>query len=154
MEIRWRSGWRSSSNWQKLKSSGLVKNWLVMASPNPTTMTSTQMVTTLASLQSKFTATFKQVSILLSKVGSVLLLILGETLVEHNAMDMVVVPHDCDAEGCFVLDVKYSAPNDQIQALIQLSQSCSQSIDFGCFLAPLSLEGTDYGWWRDKNGKQ
>ncbi len=42
---------------------------------------------------------------------------------------------------------------EQIQALIQLSDTCSQSIDFGCFLAPLQFEDTQFGWWLDKSGK-
>ena len=42
---------------------------------------------------------------------------------------------------------------DQIQSLIQLSESCSQSLDFGCFLAPLQEEGVNLGFWADRDGK-
>ena len=43
---------------------------------------------------------------------------------------------------------------DQIQSLIQLSDSCSQSLVYGCFLAPLQEEGVDLGFWADKEGKK
>ncbi len=66
---------------------------------------------------------------------------------------MTEVPHDqCSAPGCFKHDITYNAHNEQIQALIQLSDTCSQSIDFGCFLAPLQYEETSFGWWLDKSG--
>ena len=41
---------------------------------------------------------------------------------------------------------------EQIKALVDLSESCTQSIDFGCFLAPLTFEGNDHGFWTDRYG--
>ena len=58
----------------------------------------------------------------------------------------------CETEGCAVYEVNYNAPDQQIQALIELSDTCHQDIDFGCFLAPLRFEGVDLGYWSDKNG--
>ena len=73
------------------------------------------------------------------------------------------IPHDsenqlkiekCDTPGCARYDISYSAEMAQIQALIQLSEKCTQEIKFGCFLAPLADEGVNYGWWEDKNGNE
>ena len=58
----------------------------------------------------------------------------------------------CSSEGCAVYDFNYFAPLEQIQALIDLSESCTQSIDFGCFMAPLQYEGVSLGYWTDING--
>ncbi len=66
---------------------------------------------------------------------------------------MIVVEHNCDEPGCDKHELQYETSKEQIQALIQLSETCSQSIDFGCFLAPLKDEDTAFGWWLDKSGK-
>jgi hypothetical protein len=76
----------------------------------------------------------------------------GETEVVHNSEEMIKIDH-CSTFGCFRHLVDYQVPESQIQALIQLSETCTQEIDFGCFLAPLSaLDGTTFGSWIDKNG--
>ncbi len=64
----------------------------------------------------------------------------------------ITVDHNCDTPGCFKHSIQHDAPKEQIEALIQLSASCQQSIDFGCYLAPLEYEGTSLGWWLDKSG--
>jgi hypothetical protein len=75
----------------------------------------------------------------------------GVTEVIHDSESMLKVEH-CSEVGCYRHDVQYLAPMNQIQALIQLSDSCSQSFGFGCYLAPLSSEEVNQGNWLDKNG--
>ena len=49
----------------------------------------------------------------------------------------------------------YQVPISQIEALIELSEACEQSIRFDCFLAPLMSYGFDpKGSWKDRNGTQ
>ena len=77
----------------------------------------------------------------------------GETIVRHNSEDIVIVEHGCDKPGCFEHDIQYQAPMEQIQALIQLSDQCEQSIDFRCYLAPLQEGDYQLGWWNDSTGE-
>ena len=42
----------------------------------------------------------------------------------------------------------------QIQSLIQLSESCQQEIIYECFLSALQDQGTNFGYWLDKNGNK
>ena len=64
----------------------------------------------------------------------------GTTEVYHDHEDMIKVDK-CDEIGCASYDFNYLAPPQQIDALINLSQSCYQDISFGCFMAPLQFEG-------------
>ena len=75
------------------------------------------------------------------------------TQVLHDSEFQIKIEH-CEEIGCAVYNLSYSAPMDQIQSLIQLSDSCSQSLVYGCFLAPLQEEGVDLGFWADKEGKK
>ena len=75
------------------------------------------------------------------------------TEVLHDYEFQIKIEH-CEEIGCAVYNLSYSAPMDQIQSLIQLSESCSQSLDFGCFLAPLQEEGVNLGFWADRDGKR
>jgi hypothetical protein len=77
----------------------------------------------------------------------------GTTEVIHNSEEMVKVER-CLGLGCFKHDIQYGVPMSQINALIELSHTCTQSINFGCFLAPLAVEGTQVGSWIDKIGRQ
>ena len=58
----------------------------------------------------------------------------------------------CNEVGCAVYEMNYFAPEDQINALIALSETCYQDLDYGCCLAPLRLDDIDQGFWKDKNG--
>ena len=62
-----------------------------------------------------------------------------------------VVP--CNSLQCFKHQIDYDIPNSQIKALTKLSEHCEQGIEFGCFFAPLQDDGTEYGGWKDINGK-
>ena len=77
---------------------------------------------------------------------------LGTTELLHDKESEIVVEH-CQGIGCAKYSLKYQAPMEQIDALIQLSDQCYQSIRFGCFLSPLNDDGVNYGWWYDKAGK-
>ena len=45
--------------------------------------------------------------------------------------------------GCYSRPVQYTAPREQLPALIPMSASCSQTVRYDCFLAPLQDEGVD-----------
>ena len=49
-------------------------------------------------------------------------------------------------------DIKTPVPSSQILSLIQLSSSCSQSFTYNCYLAPLSIDESDYAYWTDRHG--
>ena len=74
------------------------------------------------------------------------------TQVLHDHGYEVKIEH-CEEIGCAVYNLTYFAPMDQIVSLIQLSENCSQSLDFGCLSSPLQEDGVDLGFWRDRNGE-
>ena len=74
------------------------------------------------------------------------------TEILHDSEFTVKIEKCSDGPGCFKYDLTYFASMPQIQAIMDLSESCTQSIDFGCFLAPLEFEGNQLGWWSDKYG--
>merc|ERR1712141_863609 len=49
--------------------------------------------------------------------------------------------------------IVYDSSMEQIKTLIELSDSCSQSIRYDCFASSLQTEGVNYGYWIDKNGE-
>ena len=73
------------------------------------------------------------------------------TEVPHDSEELIKI-EKCESTGCSRYEIGYYASMSQIQSLIQLSEKCEQEISFGCFLAPLSYEGTNYGWWEDRTG--
>ena len=50
-----------------------------------------------------------------------------------------IVVRNCDGNKCFKEDIEYEAPMPQIIAVMESSGSCSQTIDFQCFSAPLQV---------------
>ena len=46
---------------------------------------------------------------------------------------------NCDGNHCFQEDIVYEAAMPQIIALLESSSSCSQTVDFQCFSAPLQV---------------
>ena len=46
---------------------------------------------------------------------------------------------NCNQPGCFVFNIDYNVSMNQIAALLQKSSTCSQSIEFNCFSAPLKV---------------
>ncbi len=73
-------------------------------------------------------------------------------MIHHDSEQLIVADH-CDEVGCFEHAISYPAGKEQIEALIQISEHCEQSIEFGCFIAPLANEiGDNFGWWTDKKG--
>ena len=46
---------------------------------------------------------------------------------------------NCDQPGCFEFQIDYNVSMNQIAALTQQSSTCSQSIEFICFSAPLKV---------------
>lgn len=75
------------------------------------------------------------------------------TEVIHDADNQSITIAHCDTELCFKKDILYQSPMDQIVALIQLSSSCSQEIDFSCFLAPLLYNEVEIATWTDRHGE-
>ena len=58
----------------------------------------------------------------------------------------------CELPGCYKHDIVYTAPEDQIQALIQLSENCQQTVRYDCLMAPLMDDGINFGFWNDQQG--
>ena len=96
------------------------------------------------------------------------------TLLSHDSETKIEVAH-CEDPGCYSRKIIYDAPAKQIQALIDLSESCEQSIRseynfmkfiyeyvyfvylsirYDCFLSALTTENVNYGFWLDKNGNE
>ena len=73
------------------------------------------------------------------------------TQIFHDKEELLKIDK-CDSVGCAVYDMNYFAPQEQIDALVSLSQSCYQDLNFGCFMAPLEFDGIDQGYWLDRNG--
>ena len=46
---------------------------------------------------------------------------------------------NCNQPGCFEFPMDYNVSMNQIAALLQKSSTCSQSIEFNCFSAPLKV---------------
>ena len=74
------------------------------------------------------------------------------TIISHDSEVKIEVRH-CTDPGCYSRQITYDAPMEQIQSLIELSNTCSQEITYNCFLSPLQDEGVNYGFWKDKNGE-
>ena len=73
------------------------------------------------------------------------------------------IPHDhelateitpCPESMCFQLNLNYSVSMEQIVALKDISESCSQDIQFNCFLAPLTINDDPIGVWLNKDGQE
>ena len=75
------------------------------------------------------------------------------TEISHYHEKPIIVDH-CDSKGCFEQSIEYNVPLAQIEALISLSESCSQHLDFGCFLAPLITNDDLLGGWKNRKGKR
>ena len=73
------------------------------------------------------------------------------TKISHDSEEKVEVEH-CHDAGCYSRVINYDVPMEQIQSLIELSNTCSQEINYECFLAPLQEEGVNFAYWLDKNG--
>ena len=54
-------------------------------------------------------------------------------------VSQTIVVTKCDGNQCFKQDIVYEAAMPQILALMESSSSCSQTIDFQCFSAPLKV---------------
>ena len=60
----------------------------------------------------------------------------------------------CEGDvGCSKIKIVYPQPMQQLKALIDISESCSQTIKFKCFGSPLKTESRKLGYWLDNKGK-
>ena len=75
----------------------------------------------------------------------------SQTEVLHNHEYPVEIEH-CEGTFCFPVNIDYGVPMSQLQALIDISNSCTQKIAFDCFLAPLSSNGDPVGVWVNRQG--
>ncbi len=64
------------------------------------------------------------------------------TEIPHDAEEWTEIPMT-DEIGGYERKVEYKATKDQLEALVQLSSTCSQQIAFQCFFAPLRSQGQD-----------
>ena len=74
------------------------------------------------------------------------------TRVSHDSEMKTEVEH-CIDPGCYSRKINYDAPLEQIQSLIDLSESCTQQIRYNCFLSALQDKGINFGYWLDKHGQ-
>lgn len=59
----------------------------------------------------------------------------------------------CEEDFCYRLNVTYTAPMDQITALMDLSETCYQDISFSCFLSALSIGEEPVGLWINRHNQ-
>ncbi len=64
------------------------------------------------------------------------------TEINHDGEEWTEIPMT-DELGGYERKVEYKASKEQMEALVQLSSTCSQSIAFQCFFAPLQSQGQD-----------
>ena len=78
----------------------------------------------------------------------------GQAITEiSHYQEKVIVVDNCEGIGCFKQEINYEIPIGQMEALISLSETCEQSVSYGCFLAPLiSTNETLLGGWNDRKG--
>ena len=74
------------------------------------------------------------------------------TQVMHDAEFPVEISW-CPEQYCYSLNLSYSAPLEQIVALMELSEKCEQSISFSCFQSPLSIGDDPIGVWINRNNE-
>jgi len=79
----------------------------------------------------------------------------------ENGIAITEIIHDKDEEVniipcadpfCFSLELQYPTTMDQITAIKDISESCTQDITYGCFLSGLSLNDNPIGEWINQNG--
>merc|ERR1711962_1314806 len=72
----------------------------------------------------------------------------------NKQLSAMTVIEYCNGDGCFVMNVTYNIPDNQIEALIEISDTCYQNIEFGCKMAPLKnrMLGNFFGWWVGRDG--
>ena len=72
------------------------------------------------------------------------------TMISHDSEEKIEVDH-CSDPGCYSRKITYDVPIEQIQSLIDLSETCNQPIRYDCFLSPLQEEGVNLAFWLDRN---
>ena len=76
----------------------------------------------------------------------------GTTQLTHDKEFTVDIPH-CVEPMCFEMDLQYDASLQQIKALADISDTCSQDIRFDCFTSALSAKEKSIGVWLNKVGE-
>jgi len=66
--------------------------------------------------------------------------------------DTTVEVQKCDSLHCFKYNMNYTAPDSQIDVLIESSERCSQSIQMECLSAPYQFNGQTLLQWIDRHG--
>merc|ERR1719446_408234 len=80
---------------------------------------------------------------------------LNETWISHDGEEMSSIEY-CEGNGCFEKKFLYEAPDEQIDALKAISETCHQEISYGCKMAALkhNNNGHYFGWWTGKDGSK
>ena len=73
------------------------------------------------------------------------------TEIMHNK-EFPVEIDPCSGPFCYRLNISYSAPIEQIRALMEISESCDQQIGFSCFQSALSIGDDPIGVWINRHG--
>lgn len=76
----------------------------------------------------------------------------AKTEILHDSEGQTEVAQCADPK-CYKKSINYMASQDQIQALKEISDVCTQQLRYDCFLVPLTKWGmVQFGIWRDKKG--
>ena len=77
----------------------------------------------------------------------------GSTQVLHDH-ELTVEITPCPENMCFQLNLNYNVSMEQMGALKDISGSCSQDIQFNCYLAALYINDEPIGSWLNKDGEE
>ena len=78
----------------------------------------------------------------------------GTTEIMHDHKEKIIIPH-CSGDMCYHVSVQYpTSTMDQLKTLIDLSDVCTQEIQFECYLAPLYTNTKSVGSWLNRDGKE
>jgi len=74
----------------------------------------------------------------------------GATILKHDYAGTTTEVSQCSGNDCFKLNLAYDATQSVIEDVKRRSTSCSQTIQFDCFLTPLNPLAS----WTDINGEK
>ena len=72
---------------------------------------------------------------------------LGSSVIRHDHDNEINDITYCTEKNCFNLTLTYNVDMNHIVSLMEISQECSQTITFSCYLAEFS----NFASWSDRN---
>ena len=77
----------------------------------------------------------------------------NETIISHSYENPVEITK-CSEPGCFKLELEYSTDMENLEKLIEISESCSQEITFDCHMVALEYNDVNLAWWTSRDGEK